>query len=348
MARVAPLLLIPLAGCFDGADALHLPCDGDGDCGRGQSCIPAEADPSQKFCDGPPDTFGPVTTSTSGTTGSGVTTDPGTTTTDGSGSSTGPIVDPICGDGMVEGDEECEQSAPAQTTCDGRQGDLTCTDACRCVVLEEDFSIGGGAFLPGLPGGLASLPTALDSSPIEFGRLTDNTYGINESYPDPGTNDDGGVVYAYAGPFELPALSDPATTRYELRFDHRYAYEPMGGCDAAPLTDGARVVLWVEGSANVLEPEPEGGYPGNIATDASCDVSTHNPFERANAYVGIAPEAPNQLTAAQFVVPASAVTGDGGLHIILISSYNCRECSVPALSPGWRIDNVQLGAFAAD
>ncbi|MBC8066818.1 MAG: hypothetical protein IAG13_00670 [Deltaproteobacteria bacterium] len=37
-----------LSGCWNGADALHLPCTDDDHCGRGQSCVDG-------FCDGPPE-----------------------------------------------------------------------------------------------------------------------------------------------------------------------------------------------------------------------------------------------------------------------------------------------------
>jgi hypothetical protein len=39
--------LLALSGCWNGADALHLPCTNDEHCGRGQSCVDG-------FCDGPP------------------------------------------------------------------------------------------------------------------------------------------------------------------------------------------------------------------------------------------------------------------------------------------------------
>jgi len=79
---LAPAVAASLAvACFSGADALGLPCEKDEDCGLDQSCIDG-------FCGGPPDS-----------------TDTGT------GSTTGDTDEPVCGDGVVDEGEECDDGS---------------------------------------------------------------------------------------------------------------------------------------------------------------------------------------------------------------------------------------------
>src|SRR5262245_32282098 len=83
------------ASCFDGADALGLPCRGDEDCGQGQRC-------EQGFCGGPPPTATGDATTTEASSGSRSSSDDGTSSGPDSTAteSTGPQAG--CGNGVLE------------------------------------------------------------------------------------------------------------------------------------------------------------------------------------------------------------------------------------------------------
>jgi hypothetical protein len=336
------------SGCFSGADALHLPCEQDGDCGQGQSCV-ASVDPNQKFCDGPPDTFGPGTTvgDTTGPGSTGGTTD--STGSDSSGESTGTPV--MCGADLDPG-KECE---PGQQTASG-----TCTDACRAPILFEAFDSGVPQFrfetLPPLPMAL----DALDRVPErwEVDEVGDWMQLEQYSPPDQVERIPGGVALAVSDAFMLPPPPDFA--HYELRFRHRFQAEPAGSCGAfTGLSDSGSVGVWTEGdpaSFFFLDTEVGGQSLPTIPDDdpLGCQSLEIPPGSgmfpyHANALGGepgfIGQEigrTADELTDVALQLPPTP----GMLRLAFIMSYDCGNCWVTVPDdPGWRVTDVTVAAF---
>ncbi len=113
------------ASCFDGADALGLPCERDDDCGRKQRCVSNVCVASGT--DTPPDTCG------DGIVNEGEECDDGNTVDDDDCSNA--CTAARCGDGIVQGQEQCDDG----NTVD----DDACSNACLLT------SCGDGIVQPG-------------------------------------------------------------------------------------------------------------------------------------------------------------------------------------------------------
>ena len=99
LARHRSLLALPLclSTCFNGADALHLPCTASNQCGLGQSCI-------EGFCDGPPDGY---TACGNGIQEEGEECDDGPENAD-ENACKSDCTDQVCGDGFIGPNEDCD------------------------------------------------------------------------------------------------------------------------------------------------------------------------------------------------------------------------------------------------
>jgi hypothetical protein len=122
------------AACFDGADALGLPCRSDPDCGQGQRC-------EQGFCGGPPNT-----TSESGTSSSSGASTESSGTDSTAAESTGPL--PGCGNGVLEPGEDCDPgSSSDEIDCDYDCTVVMCGDGYPNLVAGEECDDGNDALV---------------------------------------------------------------------------------------------------------------------------------------------------------------------------------------------------------
>jgi hypothetical protein len=370
--RAAPrgLVLAPWAlcvlGCFDGASALHLPCERDEDCGLGQSCV-AAAGSDSSFCDGPPETFGDTASTGDAPTGSGST---DATGSDSGGSSSGPPI-PVCGNAIVETGEACDEgedtlacnSAPtcrgpacctAPTCGDGHvntaafetcEGGATCSDACVDLLLVQDFqSSPGGDIFAGEPEGLEPVPDPPTNASVAWRFDAANQWWETGDY-----GADGGAVLATTVALDLPADVPPGT-EVQLRFRHFHDFDDgsEGGCGFTPRGDGGMVFVFEEGSSSMQQVLPIGGADG-LLLDVSRPAC--NPFSQDGndrpAYVGRSAPTLREMEPATFSL---ASWHGASIRIVFVGSYDCGNCwgaAEPTDTLGWRIDDLEVGVHPA-
>lgn len=129
---LAPIVLAAaVAACFDGADALGLPCEQDADCGLDQSCI-------EGFCGGPQDGTG----TGMGMCGDGVL-DEAEECDDGEANAADAPCTPncttnVCGDGFAGPGEECDDGS-------ANADDAACKLDCTANVCGDGFAGPGEA-----------------------------------------------------------------------------------------------------------------------------------------------------------------------------------------------------------
>jgi hypothetical protein len=361
-AALRPCAAFLLAGCFDGADALHLPCERDDDCGRGQSCV-AVSGTELSFCDGPPDGFDPTGSSGDLSTGAEST---GASGSESESGSSGPPI-PVCGNGMLEEGETCDDgedtlacnSAPgcrgaaccvaptcgdgyvntaAFETCEGAA--RGCTDGCVAPLLFQDFqSSAGGDIFAGPPPGLTDVPPEPSEGSVAWRFDGGNQWWETGDY---GT--DGGAVLASTRTLELPA-DLPAGTEVQLRFRHFHFFDDgsEGACDPAPRGDGGMVFVFDESGSSIEQILPITSTGGLLidASDPTCNPYSDGENERP-AYVHRS-DALGETEPATF----SLASWQGAtIRIVFVASYDCGNCwtvGSPPANLGWRIDDLEVG-----
>lgn len=355
--------------CFDGADALGLPCRGDEDCGQGQAC-------EQGFCGGPPATSTTVGSSGPGPSGTAV-----ATAADSSSGDTG--IEPGCGNGTVEGDEECDpgpggDAAECDADCtavvcgDGHANELAgelCDDGNDSSLDECNTDCLPNVFWDDMEDPMRSMDQWLVSAPSFV--FNDNEYGLSgddglwqlglPGMPDAGVWHSGtystepGVARLSTTEIMLPPIPGP-DMRYELRFRHLYRFDGNNVQDfecmaGAQFSDGA--VVWVQEPMQLPQQVAPVMGTGTMLDDLG----------------GCETELPGELPNPMFVLPTpptvfSGVSSAGAIdvsarlpitmsvvQIVFDVGYDCINCwgTGPATmdppAPGWIIDDVIVGLF---
>lgn len=349
-----------VTACFDGADALHLPCDRDEDCGRGQDCVVVPGAP-HGFCDGPPDTGVDPTGTSVADTGSGSSTSAGE-----SGSSTGDPPLPVCGDGEVGPGEDCddgEDSAACNSApgCEGAfccrasscgdgyvnpatemcEGDADCRGCLRVILHlggdETDAWTEIGYEPPEALAEPLPSPTGTWDGWVFDGGLG----GLRiETYPPAAGS--GGVTYATTPMLDLSAPT-PEGVRYQLRLVHAYAFD---GDDAAcgPTAhawDGGHVQVLRAGSSEAEDPTPSPPYGGNLERSPA-DSGDCNGIGEGDATVPAFTFSQEEL---ETVFPLDAYEGDT-IQAMLVARFNCEGNCWPDEPPGagWQIFELEVAA----
>jgi len=337
-----------VVACFTGEDALGLPCEQDEDCGRGQAC-------EAGFCGGPP-----ATTGTTGTT----TEDPSTSTaepstdSDSGGSSSGSTgVPPGCGNGIVEDGESCDDegesadcnddctpamcgdgklNVTAGEECDPEDGfDFQCIEGCDAVLFYDDMSDAlasegeWGRMLPDL-GGLMLAPEAAWGLDGDAWRTGDYSCA-------PGAAD------LVSGFFDLDPAPDGQ--HVELRFRHRYHFDPDSGlaiaCETTSARDGGAVFVVVDGTEQKLA----GIYPGQGLEMAGSCPGMDNPLGEGEAFARQSGPGFVDVVASLETFEVAGAQG----QIRFRAGYDCANCAhdcvggePPPPEYGWWIDEVRV------
>ena len=366
-------LLLGAAGatsCFDGANALGLPCVVDDDCGQGQSC-------EQGFCGGPPDSAsadsGGSTSTTTGVDGS--------TTEDlmGDSSSTG-TVEPVCGNEIVEDGEECDDGEEGSEECDidcteplcgdglvnnlageecdepDRENESSCTDFCQEPLFFDDME-----------DPMETMGLWMTEIPVHTGQAGDFMLDVEGWSPGPpplnGTWYSGayseapGTAVLTSVPIEFPDEL-PDDFHFELHFTHSVRMDSNGVVDtdcAAQFSDGGIVRLMQPGMGPVDPPPPiqVGPPPGmgqeleeggcmEISQESNPEYDDAMPrFVYSGATVGgfqeVVLELPDEIAGQMY-------------QLSFTMSYDCHNCwdgVFPTDPPpvGWIIDDVLVAAY---
>jgi hypothetical protein len=344
------------ASCFDGADALGLPCLGDDDCGRGQRC-------EQGLCGGPP--------ATEGSTGaSGSSSESSTVADSGTAESTGPL--PGCGNGVVEDGEDCDPgtgldhpacdadcsavrcgdghvNAMAGEECDDTNDEQVddCTPECRTTLFWDDIDTD-----PALTG--RWLPPEIphhDYEGTEFfleegwrwvAAMGDGTWHSGPYSADSGT------ARLITRPIQFPPEPGEGF-RYELRLRHRLRFDGNPGDlegDCRPSkSDGG--VVWIMEPNGMLRPAgPPVGHPDVLDNPGSCDAALglpDNPLYSAEPPRPAYSSATSGFVEVGFPLPPD-VAGTT-VSLVFEVGYDCQDCWFPPPDAGWTIDRVVVAPF---
>jgi hypothetical protein len=294
-----------------------------------------------------------ATTATTSTTTTGSTS--GSTTAD---ESTGFVG---CGDGVVMGDEECDDGeanaddAVCTAECtinvcgDGKVGpgescdapdDPACTEDCRAVLFADDAEIGGGSWEHGL----------VDDAGCEFEHCSlDQWLRVPDEIPDnPDPNSTrswtSGDLSLVRGPMssrlwsaeiDLSAASAPII----LDFDHSYSFKDIGA--PKPYGDGAVVEVAVDGGD--FEIVAHDGYITPIGDPGGCAKLDRpaNPLLGEMAFAG-------QVSGwFHETVELSAYAGST-IRVAFRVASDCGSYQQPYGEPViYYVDNVRLSASTA-
>jgi len=348
------------ASCFDGADALGLPCLTDQDCGQGQRC-------EQGVCGGPPAT---ATSDASTSTSS----DPSSSSSSGSTTdeSTGPPAG--CGNGLVEAElgEDCDPgSAADEPTCDADCSMVECGDGHLNLMSGEECDDGNGAMLDDCTPECRTtlfwddmeddpadtmrwLPPEIPEYEDPDGMVFQLDDGWQWNVPtEPGTwtsgpySDSSGTARLITRVIDFPPDPGPGF-RYELRLRHRLRFDgnpqDLGPCDAQ-TTDGG--VVWIM-EGDVLRPAgPPPDYPDAIE-DSFCAADMTGPDNPL--YDAMTPRpAYSSITMPAFIdtgFPLPPDVAGSSVRLVFEIGYDCRNCWTTApLGAGWTIDEVVVAPF---
>ncbi len=349
------------ASCFDGADALGLPCTSDEDCGKGQRC-------ELGFCGGPPATGG---------SSSGSSSDSGSSTGSGSSESTaaestGP--QPGCGNGVVEPElgEDCDPGTAADAAdcdadcttvmcgdghpnleaaeeCDDANASFLddCTPECRTTLfwddLEQDPTLGTQWLPPEIPvheyqGADFSLAQGWRwGGPMAPGAWFSGPYS--------GAS---GTARITTRPITFPEAAGPGF-RYEVRLRHRLRFDgnpqDQGACGESTGDGG---VVWILDGEELRRAGPPPGHPDVLENPGLCaaelgepDNPLFDPIDRQPAYAGL-----TQPTFVETGFPLPPDVSGKTVSLVFEVGYDCRNCWTAApMDAGWTIDHVVVAAF---
>lgn len=366
MTRTSLAVVLGAAGasCFDGADALGLPCRSDADCGQGQRC-------ELGSCGGPPAT---ATTDATGSTGTSseadTSTGPDPTLAESTATeSTG--VPASCGNGMVELDEECDPGTSsdeldcdydctqarcgdgytnpvAGEQCDDGNPELVdeCTPDCRATLfwddLEQDPALGGQWEAPEIPE-WDSMGTSFS---LDEGWRWGTPLATGTWYSGPYSSSSG-TARIITRFIDFPP--DPgAGFRYELRLRHRLRFDgnPIDAGSCMPSkSDGG--VVWMQlqdGTLRRAGPPPT--HPDVLDNEGACEAigepnnPLYDPRTPQPAYTGIT----GDFVETGFPLPPE-VAGTV-VRLVFEVGYDCGECwDTAPMDAGWIIDHVVVAAF---
>jgi cysteine-rich repeat protein len=348
--------------CFDGADALGLPCGSDDDCGKHQRC-------ELGVCGGPPAT---TSDTTSGSSSLGSSSSSGLDSS-GSDSTGGPA--PGCGNGVVEPGlgEDCDPGTEADAaTCDHDCTPASCGDGYANLAANEECDDANEAFYdectpqcratlfwdgmernPALSG--EWLPPEL---PVH--RFEGTRFSLDEGWrwgapvePDVwhsgAYSADSGTARLVTRLITFPVDPGPGM-RYELRLRHRLRFDgnqqDAGACSPSTSDGGVVWILEEDGPLRPAGPPPQ--HPDVIDNPGLCStelMEPDNPLYDARmprpAYSGI--------TASSFVEDGFPLPPDVAgttVRLVFEVGYDCRNCWASApLGAGWTIDEVVVAAF---
>lgn len=358
---VAVGLMATLGACFDGAQALGLPCEEDADCGRSQSC-------EQGFCGGPAgtSTLTPTTSTSSDDTATSATTNDASDSgsSDTASSSDGGA---RCGDGIEDPGEDCDPGPQDSAECDNDcttpecgdnyvnvaagetcdpPGGTTCTAQCQQVLFFDDMSdlaasrMNWQTLLPELKGTQLTPAAVWDTDPdLELWRS--GRYSCASGVSDLVTN-----------PFQFGDV--PEGMHAQLSFRHRHEFDPEAGvtkCDGYVIGDGGVVEVVVDGVAQSIN-----NLPGALSlADSNCSATgdPDNPMIGTDAFVrgsgndGALVNVVASLEAWEFM--------PGDVQIRFRVAHDCGNCGYVCLDEkseippgyGWQIDDVRI-EYVAD
>jgi len=347
------------AGCFDGADALGLPCRSDGDCGQGQRC-------EQGFCGGPPATTSETTTTSDASTSSSESSSGLDSTTL---ATTGPL--PGCGNGMVEPElgEDCDPGTfsdevdcdydctmvtcgdgyanlVAGEECDDANDALVddCTPECRATLfwddMESDPALGDKWLPPEIPMySYMGQPFMLADgwqwpSPVNPGTWYSGPYS-----PDSGTTRIATREIVFPDPG--PGFHYELWLYHRLRFDGNM--QDAGECPVS-FNDGG-VILATDGVEPPFQVAPLPMELPVLTNTGTCvllnpsepDNPLYDPLMPRSVYSGLST---NNGFVNEIVPLPSAVVGRT-LRLVFEMTYDCRNCWVAApMGAGWTIESV--------
>ena len=313
-----------VAACFVGAETMGLPCEQDADCGPKLTCHPSG-------CCGEPcaaDTTATTATTTT-TTATGSSTSITTATTDPDTGSSDDTAGAECGDGAVNGDEECDLGEAmngvewGECRADCRrplfywtgadEGDRWCLEMDDCTMQWRNPD---GPYLSGLyPGG-----DPAEGDPVVF-FLKSEWFRIDEEAMS------GGV---------------------ELRLDHGHHFNVCNAAGPTHFYDGARVLLeFMDGPTIHVLPFGDAGPTANrlrcddwkdpALCPIACDgcIMDKPPTEELY-FVGDSMGGVTQRR----VFNLNRV---GMARVVLEVGYDAFNCDETASDPdAWRIDAVHL------
>lgn len=345
------------ASCFDGADALGLPCLGDADCGQGQRC-------EQGFCGGPPATGGSTGSSTAASSESSSGLDSGTA------ESTGPL--PGCGNGMVEDEEACDPggriddpacdadctavecgdghvNAMAGEDCDDANGEQVddCTPECRATLFWDDMDTDPAISQRWLP----PEEPEYEHEGMPFGLVDGWRWDtkMDEGVWHSGTySDDSGTTRLVTRPIQFPADAGEGF-RYELRMRHRLRFEGNPNDVVPPCeestSDGG--VVWIMEPSGMLRPAgPPMGHPDVLDNPGNCATilgEPDNPLYDADMPRPAYSNATSGFVEVGFPLPPD-VAGTT-VQLVFEVGYDCRGCWDAPPDAGWTIDRVVVAPF---
>ncbi|MCX4240974.1 hypothetical protein [Paraliomyxa miuraensis] len=344
--------------CFDGADALGLPCREDADCGKGQRC-------EAGVCGGPTATGDASTTvMTSAESSSSGTSLDGSSSS--SGESTGTL--PGCGNGVIDEGEDCDpgtglDAADCDADCsavecgdghpnleagedcdDANDSDVdACTSECRATLLFD------GMDQPGM--WMTEIPSWTDpGSGMSFMLSSGWQHGL----PEPGSwqsgvySESSGTARLISPPIAF-APEPGSGFHYELRFRHRFRFDgnPMDvGPTACPLPlrgDGAVVWVMDEAGMPMQRVGPPPSSPDQLDDLGGCAIGV-NPTNPLYEQGG-----PVYTSIINWTDAALPLPGVEGMTVRLVFEigYDCANCwqSNAPLGAGWAIDDVVVAPF---
>ncbi len=346
------------SACFDGADALGLPCNTNEDCGQDQSCV-------MNVCGGPtssPDT-GASTSPASSSSSSGP-----------SDSSTG--AEPVCGNGVMEDGEQCDPgSAEDAADCDADCTEVECGDGYANAAAGEQCDDGSDPMT--LDGCTADCFSALFFDDMDDGALTDQRWtavipphtseegvmfmldsGWTHGVPDPGAWGSGaypsqaGSAMLISEPFTIPPQPLPPGMQWQVHFRHRHRFdgnfmdlEPPT-CDQPFIGDGGVVSLLRDPMPSVpVAPPPD--HPDTLADPGACftnATASANPlFAEMRPRPVFSSIGPMNFTDVR--VPLPLFPGEE-VQLAFQVGYDCSNCwSMPPMGAGWVIDDVIVAPF---
>jgi cysteine-rich repeat protein len=359
-----PLLAVAMvtlgASCFDGADALGLPCGSDDDCGNGQRC-------ELGVCGGPPATTSETASGSSGSS-SGSSSGPDPTVAE----STGLL--PNCGNGVVEPElgEDCDPGTETDepmcdydctsSSCGDGYANLTaeecddgnetffdaCTPQCRETLFWDDMGRNPALAEQWLPPQIPTHPFDMMEFSLDEGWRWGAPMESDVWYSGP-YSAESGTARLVTRPITFPADPGPGL-RYELRLHHRLRFDgnpqDVGACSES-TSDGG--VVWILERGQPLRPAgPPPRHPDAIDNPGLCstelgepDNPLYDPRMPRPAYSGIT----NDFVEDGFPLPPD-VAGKT-LQLVFEVGYDCRNCWAGAVPPGagWTIDDVVVAAF---